>query len=244
MDFVPDFITYLLQADQHLPELIARRQVLAYLLLAAILFCETGLVVAPFLPGDVLLFTAGALAAGGRLEIGYLLPLCFLSALAGDSASYGIGRLAPRLFPRLGSGSALHDRLAPARDFYARHSRRTVLFSRFIPMLRSLGPFVAGMAAMPYPAFLRYNAACVAVWAALYTLSGYFLGSIPFVQRNLGLAVFVVIAIVLAPGVIQYLRGLRTIKTIESRTRGHDGPGSRNDGSSGKNASQDPPALD
>src|SRR5690606_2024796 len=175
-------------------EIIARFGAGAYGILFLIVFCETGLVVTPFLPGDSLLFAAGAFAALGSFELVPLMLLLIVAAIAGDTVNYWIGaRIGPRAF----SGNVRflkQEYLVRTTEFYERHGGKTIVLARFIPIVRTFAPFVAGVGRMHYGRFLAYNVIGAVVWVTLFTLAGYFFGNIPAVKENFTLVILVIIA--------------------------------------------------
>lgn len=213
MDLLKTAIDFFLHLDRHLSEIIAQYGTWTYAILAGIIFCETGLVVTPLLPGDSLLFAAGTFAALGSLDPKILNILLFAAVLAGDNVNYWTGRyLGPRAF----SGEIRFFRkeyLERTSAFFARHGGKTVVMARFIPIVRTFTPFVAGIGAMTYPRFLAYSIAGGALWVTAFIWAGYFFGNIPMVRNNFGLVVLGIIGLSVLPMVI----GL--IKERRSRTR-------------------------
>jgi len=189
MDLLRDFIDILLHLDAHLGQVIAEYGSWTYGILAAIVFCETGLVVTPFLPGDSLLFAAGTFAGLGSLDPVLVGGLLILAAVVGDSTNYWVGRyIGPRAF----SGSIRflkQEYLEQTHAFYARHGRKTVILARFLPIIRTFAPFVAGVGAMPYPRFLAMSVAGSICWVGLFVSAGYFFGNLPIVRENFTLVV-------------------------------------------------------
>ncbi|HUY04632.1 MAG TPA: DedA family protein [Rhodocyclaceae bacterium] len=207
MALLAQFLDLVLHLDQHLAVLIAHYGVWVYAILFAIIFCETGLVVAPFLPGDSLLFVAGALAAGGGLDITVLCAVLFAAALAGDNANYWIGHaVGPRAFrweqSRLFNKAALFK----AHLFYERHGGKTVIVARFLPLARTFAPFVAGVARMGYGRFFVFDFAGGALWIASLTLAGYWFGNLPLFKDHLSLVIVIIVAVSLLPAMIGWLR--------------------------------------
>ena len=193
--------------DVHLQELIAQYQTGIYAILFLIVFVETGVVIWPFLPGDSLLFVSGTLAATGDMNITTLIIVLVSAALTGDNVNYGIGRLVgPRIFQRERSRWFNPAHLARARDFYDRHGGKTIILARFIPIVRTYAPFVAGIGAMPY---LRYLAWCVAaaiLWVVSLCLAGYFFGNIPIVKQNLSIVIVLIVLVSISPGIFAWLK--------------------------------------
>ena len=178
-----------------------------YAILFAIIFSETGFVVTPFLPGDSLLFVAGAIAAGGALDVHLLAVVLIAAAILGNAANYAIGRwFGRRFFTREGSRWLNPAHLAKAHAFYERHGGKAVVLSRFLPIVRTYIPFVAGMARMPPARFMAYNAVGAGAWAGLITYAGYFFGNIPWVRGNLTLLIVGIVVVSLVPLGIAFLR--------------------------------------
>jgi membrane-associated protein len=202
-----NLLDVVLHLDVHLLQLVQAYGVWAYAILFAIIFCETGLVVAPFLPGDSLLFVAGAIAATGALEIHSLFLLLALAAILGNTANFEIGRwLGPRLFHAGGSRWLDPKHLESAHAFYERHGGKAVVISRFLPIIRTYIPFVAGLARMRTSVFVAYNVVGGALWAGSLCYAGYFFGNIPWVKGHLTLLILAIIAVSLLPLGIAWVR--------------------------------------
>jgi len=196
-----------LHLDVHLLQLVRDYGAWSYAVLFAIIFSETGFVVTPFLPGDSLLFVAGAIAAGGALDVHVLAALLIAAAILGNSANYAIGRwFGRRFFTREGSRWLNPAHLARAHAFYERHGGKAVVLSRFLPIVRTYIPFVAGMAQMPPARFTAYNAVGACAWAGLLIYAGYFFGNIPWVRENLTLLIVGIVVVSLVPLAIALLR--------------------------------------
>jgi len=204
------FIDLILHLDRHLTELVADYGPWVYGILFLIIFCETGLVVTPFLPGDSLLFVAGMLAGAGLLDPALLVLLLSTAAILGDSVNYAIGR-------RFGSAVFRSERarlfkpahLKRTQQFYERHGGKTIVLARFIPIVRTFAPFVAGIGKMAYPRFLAYNVGGGLFWVGGFVLGGYLFGDLPLVKENLGLVIVAIIIVSIMPGVIEYWRQRR-----------------------------------
>jgi len=206
MDFNP--LDLILHLDAYLDLLVNNYGPWIYAILFAVIFCETGLVVMPFLPGDSLLFIAGAVAAGGGMDPVLLGGLLMAAAILGDSTNYVIGRTAgERLFRNPNSKIFRRDYLAQTHNFYARHGGKTVTLARFLPILRTFAPFVAGIAHMNYPRFLGFSVAGSVLWVGSLVTLGYFFGNVPFIKQHLSLMVVVVILVSLVPMIIGLVRG-------------------------------------
>ncbi|MFK8258067.1 MULTISPECIES: DedA family protein [Erwinia] len=210
--FVVDFILHI---DVHLAELVAQYGVWVYAILFLILFCETGLVVTPFLPGDSLLFVAGALAAlpGNDLNVHTMVALMVVAAILGDAVNYTIGRLfGDKLFSNPNSKIFRRSYLDKTHAFYERHGGKTIILARFVPIVRTFAPFVAGMGKMSYRHFALYNVAGGLLWVLLFTYAGYLFGNFPVVQENLKLLIVAIILLSVLPGVIEVVRHRRAAR--------------------------------
>ena len=199
MDLLKNLLDLFLHLDVHLAELIARYGVWTYGILFLIVFCETGLVVTPFLPGDSLLFAAGTFTGMGSLRLAVLFPVLCCASVLGDSTNYWVGRyIGPRAFG--GSIRFLRrDYLDRTRTFYDRHGGKTVILARFLPILRTFSPFVAGVGQMPYSRFLGYSLAGSFGWVGLFVGVGHFFGNLSLVRENFSLVVMGIIAVSLLP---------------------------------------------
>jgi len=193
--------------DVHLSALTDQYGVWTYAILFLIIFCETGLVVTPFLPGDSLLFAVGSLAALGSLRIDYLLVLLTVAAILGDTVNYGVGRfMGPKVFSMKGSRVFKLEYLERTRSFYKKYGGKTIIFARFVPIIRTFAPFVAGVGAMDYRRFVFFNIAGGLAWIGILLGAGYFFGSMTIVKKNFTMVIFVIIFISILPGVIEYMR--------------------------------------
>ncbi len=201
----------MLHLDAHLLTLTQQYGVWVYAILFMIIFCETGLVVTPFLPGDSLLFVAGALSAMGSMELQILLPLLMVAACAGDNTNYWIGRLiGKKLVQNGGSRFFKHEHLDKTRAFYDKHGGKTVLFARFLPIVRTFAPFVAGIGMMPYRLFVMFSVLGSVAWISFFLLGGYFFGNIPVIKNNLILMVSGIILISLLPAILELFRHFKS----------------------------------
>ncbi|MCP3751797.1 DedA family protein [Pseudomonas sp. SBB6] len=205
MDFNP--LDLILHLDAYLDLLVNNYGPWIYAILFLVIFCETGLVVMPFLPGDSLLFIAGAVAAGGGMDPVLLGGLLMAAAILGDSTNYVIGRTAgERLFRNPNSKIFRRDYLQQTHDFYERHGGKTVTLARFLPILRTFAPFVAGIAKMHYPRFLGFSVAGTVLWVGGLVTLGYFFGNVPFIKQNLSLMIVAIILLSLVPMIIGVVR--------------------------------------
>jgi membrane-associated protein len=210
MDFVSSVMDLFLHLDRHLSEIIADYGVWTHLILFAIVFAETGLVVTPFLPGDSLLFAAGTFAALGSLDLWLLVVLLIGAAILGDTVNYWVGAwIGPRAF----SGNIRFlrkDYLDRTHAFYEKHGGKTIILARFIPIIRTFAPFVAGVGAMSYPKFITYNIVGALLWVGLFVPAGYFFGTIPVVQENFSLVILAIIAISVLPIALEAIKARRS----------------------------------
>ncbi len=199
MDLVKQLFDLFLHLDKHLAEVIRDYGTWTYLILFLIVFCETGLVVTPFLPGDSLLFVAGTFAALGSLSPWALFALLAAAAILGDTANYWIGK---KIGPKAFTGTVRflkQEHLRKTEAFYEKHGRKTIILARFVPIIRTFAPFVAGVGSMNYPVFLAYNVIGGVAWVALCVFSGYFFGNIPVVKRNFSIVIIAIILISTLP---------------------------------------------
>ncbi len=202
-------VDFILHIDTHLQVLVAEYGLWLYGILFVIIFCETGLVVMPFLPGDSLLFAAGSLASvtGSSLNPHFLFLLFFVAAVLGDTVNYQIGhKLGAKVFQHKNSRFFNAGHLAKTNAFFEKYGGKTIIIARFVPIIRTFAPFVAGIGAMTYSRFVLYNVIGALLWVGLFTYSGYFLGQLPFVQHNFKLLIFAIIGVSLLPPIIEYLK--------------------------------------
>lgn len=195
-----------LHLDKYLVELVNQFGLLTYLILFAIIFAETGLVVTPFLPGDSLLFAAGSLAAKDSLNPVVLFSILSFAAIAGDTVNYWIGSfIGPKAFQDDKSRFFKKEYLRRTEKFYEKHGGKTIILARFIPIVRTFAPFVAGIGSMDYAKFLSYNIVGGLLWVGIFVFGGYFFGSLDFVEKNFSLVIVVVVLISLAPIAWEYI---------------------------------------
>ena len=207
MEYLAQLVDIVLHLDHYLSEFLNNYGTWAYVLLFAIIFAETGFVVTPFLPGDSLLFVAGTLAAGSGLDIRILLPLLIAASFGGDNTNYWIGyHLGPRILRRTDSWLLNRKHLDHTHAFYERHGGKTILLARFLPIIRTFAPFVAGIGRMPYARFLTFSFAGSVSWIMLFVLAGYFFGHLEWVRKNLTFVMLGIIIISILPGAIAWLR--------------------------------------
>lgn len=207
MELLKDAVDLFLHLDTHLSTVIQAYGMWTYFLLFLIIFCETGLVVTPILPGDSLLFAAGAFAATGALDLAWLLGLLSIAAILGDAVNYTIGHfMGPKVFMRKDSRFFKKEYLDRTHQFYEKYGGKTIIIARFVPIVRTFAPFVAGVGNMTYTRFASYNIIGGILWIIVCTVSGYLFGNIPVVKQNFTLVILAIIFISILPGVVEYLR--------------------------------------
>jgi membrane-associated protein len=212
MDLFKEFLHFVMHLNESLPEFIRQHGPWIYGLLFLIIFCETGLVVTPFLPGDSLLFAAGAVAAnhtlGGTLRLEIVIPLLIVAGILGDAVNYAIGRrVGPAIFSKESGRFLRKEHLMKAHAFYEKHGGKAIILARFVPIVRTFAPFVAGIAKMSYPAFAFYNIIGAVIWVVSLTLAGYFLGGIPLIRDNFEATVILIVVFSLLPIVYEWWQG-------------------------------------
>jgi membrane-associated protein len=203
---IKSLIELFMHLDKHLNVIIQNYGVWTYLLLFLVIFCETGLVVTPILPGDSLLFAAGTFAALGSLKVGWLYVLLSVAAIGGDTVNYWIGHyVGPKVFHKEDVRFLNKEYLDRTHEFYEKHGGKTIILARFIPIIRTFAPFVAGIGKMTYGRFISYNVFGGLAWIAVFVFGGYYFGNLPFVKRNFTLVILAIIFISVLPGVIEFL---------------------------------------
>ena len=209
MDFIMQIVDFILHVDKYLDMIIAAVGNWTYVVLFIIIFIETGLVVTPFLPGDSLLFAAGAFAARGAFDVILLYVLMAFAAVLGDTANYWIGHfIGPRVFTTK-SRLFKKEYLDRTQAFYEKHGGKTIFLARFIPIIRTFAPFVAGVGKMTYGHFITYNIVGGIVWTAVFIFGGYFFGNLPFVEKNFSLVIIAIIVISVLPAVYEAIKNRR-----------------------------------
>lgn len=207
MEIIADFLKFIMHLDKNLTQLIQNYGAWTYPILFLIIFCETGLVVTPFLPGDSLLFAAGAIAAVGSLDVFSLIVLLCAAAIIGDTVNYWIGhKVGAKIFSRENVWFLNKKHLEKTQHFYEKHGGKTIFLARFMPIIRTFAPFVAGIARMSYGRFLLYNIVGGLIWVNLFVLGGFFFGNLPLVKENFTLVILGIIFISVLPGLTAYLR--------------------------------------
>lgn len=209
MEYINFLMDFVLHIDVHLAELIAMYGIWVYAILFLIIFCETGLVVTPFLPGDSLLFVAGALAAmpANQMNVHLIVLILIVAAILGDASNYTIGRLfGDKLFDNPNSRIFKQSYLQKTHVFYEKHGGKTIILARFVPIIRTFAPFVAGMGSMSYRHFAVFNVIGGIIWVVLFSYGGYFFGGLDIVQKNLELLIVLIIFVSILPGVAEIVR--------------------------------------
>lgn len=220
MEFINTFINIFLHLDEHLIAVTQTYGSFTYLILFLTIFMETGLVITPFLPGDSLLFMAGSLAAGKVLHIGWLFGLLILAAIVGDTINYWIGYyVGPKVFKKEKSRFFKKKHLERTHKFYEKHGGKAIILARFVPIIRTFAPFVAGIGKMSYNRFITYNVFGGIIWVSLFTFGGYYFGNLPFVKNNFHLVVVAIIFISILPIIIEYIdqrkQALSKVESVE-----------------------------
>lgn len=212
-----EIVQFFLHLDEHLANIISTLGPLTYGLLFAIIFAETGLVIMPFLPGDSLLFVVGTLAGNGLLNIVIVYITLLVAAILGDTANYWIGHhFGAKVFAKDNSRLFNKAYLEKTREFYVKHGGKTIILARFIPIIRTFAPFVAGIGKMHYGTFFIYNVVGAFIWVTTFTLAGYFFGSHPFVKDNFEIAVVVVVLASIVPVIVEYFKHKKEAKTAQN----------------------------
>ena len=218
MDFIKHLIDIVLHLDRHLVELVTQYGAWTYGILFLIIFCETGLVVTPFLPGDSLLFAVGALASTGALNATWCFALLCCAAIIGDNLNYWIGYfVGPKVFSSQSSRWLNRKHLERTHQFYEKHGGKTVIIARFMPIIRTFAPFVAGIGRMNYAKFLAFSVFGSLLWMGLFLSAGFWFGNLPIVKRNFTLVVLAIIGISLLPAVIEYWRARRAALLVRQQ---------------------------
>ena len=215
MEFFSHILDFFLHLDEHLQVIIQNYGVWTYLLIFLIIFCETGLVVTPFLPGDSLLFALGSFAATGSLKLSLLLILLSLAAILGNTVNYSIGcLLAPKILQRQKIKFIKQEYIDRTHQFYEKYGGKTIIITRFIPIIRTFAPFLAGVGTMSYLKFFSYNVIGGILWVLSFTLGGYFFGNLPIVKENFSLVILMIIILSILPAIIEIVKA-----KLESRGR-------------------------
>jgi membrane-associated protein len=207
-----EILSLILELDQHLLKLVADYGALVYGVLFGIIFAETGFVVTPFLPGDSLLFAAGSIAGAGSLNVWYVFILTFIAAVIGDTVNYWIGNFVGPVVFRKDYKFLNKEHLKKTQKFYDKHGGKTIVLARFIPIVRTFAPFVAGVGTMDYQRFIIFNVLGAFLWTSIFVFGGYFFGTIPFVQHNFEIVIIAIIILSVVPIIIEWVKGKREKK--------------------------------
>jgi membrane-associated protein len=213
VEFLAKVLDFVLHLDKHLSSIIQSFGLWTYLILFLVIFLETGFVVTPFLPGDSLLFAAGTFAAAKVLNVGWLFILLSAAAILGDTANYWIGHfIGPKVFRQEKSRIFKREYLERTHRFYEKYGAETIIIARFVPIVRTFAPFVAGVGRMRYWKFISYNVIGGIGWVAVFVFGGYFFGNIPFVKRNFSLVILVIIVVSMVPAAVEIVRHRRAAR--------------------------------
>ncbi len=212
-EWVIQFINVILHLDKHLNYIIENYGLWCYVIFFFIIFCETGLVVTPFLPGDSFLFALGALSASGSLHVASIFIVLAFAAVLGDSANYAIGKYFGHIILRhQGKWFLKKEHIDRTHGFYEKYGAKTIVLARFVPIVRTFAPFIAGVGEMTYMKFFSYNVVGGLAWVVLFIFGGYFFGNLPVVKRNFTLVIFAIIILSIMPAVIEVIREKRRAK--------------------------------
>ena len=212
MEPLSSFISIILHLDIYLNQIVLEYQSTTYAILFLIIFLETGLVVLPFLPGDSLLFAAGTIAALGSLSLFWLIVLLSIAAILGDTLNYWVGRHAGKRLYDMESRFIKKEHLLRTQQFYKKHGGKTIILARFLPIIRTFAPFIAGIGKMAYSRFLAYNVIGGIAWVAVFVSAGYYFGNIPIIKQNFTLVMVAIMAVTMAPAVIEFVKHYKKSK--------------------------------
>lgn len=217
MEFVSWLISFIMHIDRHLVEIIQQYGALTYFIIFLIVFCETGLVITPFLPGDSLIFALGALAACGDLNVALISAVLLAAAIIGDAVNYHIGKyVGPKVFSLEGNRFFKKEHLMKTHAFYEKHGAITIIIARFIPIIRTFAPFVAGIGVMNYGRFFVYNITGAVMWVVLFITAGYFFGNLPMVRKNFTLVILAIIVISVLPILFEGYKAWRESRSLRA----------------------------
>lgn len=207
MEIISQLFDFLLHIDKHLGEIIQQYRTWSYLILFFIIFAETGFVFTPFLPGDSLIFAAGTFAAIGVFNFGFLFCVLAAASICGDTTNYWIGNfIGPKIFQKEKVRFLKKEYLMKTHQFYEKHGGKTIILAKFIPIIRTFAPFVAGIGSMTYRRFIMFNVSAAIIWVGTFVSLGYFFGNLPFVKNNFSVVILAIIIISTMPGIIGYIR--------------------------------------
>jgi membrane-associated protein len=210
MEIIAKLIDFVLHLDKHLNYIIASAGLWCYPIFFLVIFAETGLVVTPFLPGDSLLFALGTFSAMGSLKVGWVFVVLSAAAVLGDSANYAVGKyFGQMILKHEGSWFLKKEHIERTHKFYEKYGAKTIVIARFVPIVRTFAPFIAGVGKMTYPKFFSYNVVGGLLWVTLFVFGGFFFGNIPVIKRNFTFVIFAIIIISILPAVIEVIRQKR-----------------------------------
>lgn len=220
MKHMIDFLNFFLHIDKNILSIVGNYGTASYLLMFIVIFCETGLVVTPFLPGDSLVFAMGAIISKTSLNLGYMSIILCIAALLGDTVNYHIGKyIGPRIFEKEKIKFLKKENLLKTQAFYEKYGGKTIILARFIPIIRTFAPFVAGIGKMSYKKFISYNAIGGICWISLFLFVGHFFGSLPFISKHFTVIIYLIIVVSVIPAVFEFIRQKYFSKTeIEEDT--------------------------
>jgi membrane-associated protein len=214
MNHMVDFVNFFLHIDKNILAIVGNYGTASYLLMFIVIFCETGLVVTPFLPGDSLVFAMGAIISKTPLNLSYMFIILCISALLGDTVNYHIGRyIGPRIFEKEKIRFLKKDNLLKTQAFYEKYGGKTIIMARFIPIIRTFAPFVAGIGKMSYKKFLSYNAIGGICWISLFLFVGHSFGSLPFISKHFTVIIYLIIVVSVLPAAFEFIRQKYFTKT-------------------------------
>lgn len=214
MNYIGGFLNFFLHIDKNILTIVGNYGNLTYLLMFLVIFCETGLVVTPFLPGDSLVFAMGAIISKTHLNLGYIFIILCMSAVLGDTVNYHIGRyIGPKIFEKERIRLLNKENLLKTQAFYDKYGGKTIIMARFIPIIRTFAPFVAGIGKMSYRRFISYNAIGGISWISLLLFVGYFFGGLPFISKNFTIIIYLIIVVSVIPAVFEFIRQRYFVKT-------------------------------
>jgi membrane-associated protein len=207
LDIIAQLFDFILHIDKHLGEIIQQYRTWSYLILFFIIFAETGFVFTPFLPGDSLIFAAGTFAAIGAFNIGILFCVLASASICGDTTNYWIGNfIGPKIFQREKIRFLKKEYLTKTHIFYEKHGGKTIILAKFMPIIRTFAPFVAGIGSMTYRRFIIFNVTAAIIWIGIFLSLGYYFGNLPFVKNNFSIVILAIIIVSVMPGIVKFIQ--------------------------------------
>jgi membrane-associated protein len=207
MNYIGELLNFFLHIDKNILTIVGNYGGWTYVLLFIVIFCETGLVVTPFLPGDSLVFAMGAIISKTSLKLGFIFIILCIAAILGDTVNYHIGRyIGPRIFEKEKIKFLKKENLIKTQAFYEKYGGKTIIIARFIPIIRTFAPFVAGIGKMSYRKFISYNSIGGVSWISLFLFVGYFFGRLPFISKNFTVIIYLIIVVSIIPGIFEFIR--------------------------------------